>query len=154
MKKILIITFVLFLSGCSSTLKRGGSASSPSDEKTNDLLLYAMSLADTPYRYGGSNTEDGFDCSGFVGHVYKQTLNISLPRTSAEISREGKAISNNEVQPGDLVFFNTRHRAYSHVGIYVGEGKFIHAPKTGSRIKVDNMKDYWLSRYSGARRIY
>ncbi len=120
----------------------------------NELVMYAMSLADIPYRYGGASPDAGFDCSGFVGHVFQHTLKIALPRTSRELSRVGKSLRSEQLRPGDLVFFNTLDRPYSHVGIFVGDGKFVHAPKTGSRIRVEKMDErYWTSRYNGARRI-
>jgi len=121
----------------------------------NDAIMYAISLADTPYRYGGNSPDNGFDCSGFVGHVYQHSLGVSLPRTSRELSRVGVALKVRQLRPGDLVFFNTQRNPYSHVGIYVGEGKFVHAPRTGSQIRVEKMDgDYWTKRYNGARRIY
>ncbi|MFA6015578.1 MAG: C40 family peptidase [Gallionellaceae bacterium] len=120
----------------------------------NEVIMYAVSLADTPYVYGGSTPVTGFDCSGFVVHVFKQTLGVSLPRTSAEIGQSGIPINSKQLRPGDLVFFNTQRQANSHVGIFVGEGKFVHAPKKGSRIRVEKMQGkYWASRYNGARRI-
>jgi len=86
--------------------------------------------------------------------VYKNSIGIEVPRSSQEISQVGQALARAQLQSGDLVFFNTQHRANSHVGIYVGEGKFVHAPRTGARIRVENMEaNYWLSRYNGARRI-
>ncbi len=120
----------------------------------NDLVMYAMSLADTPYRYGGKSSATGFDCSGFVGHVYRHTLNISLPRTSREISRVGKSIGQGELLPGDLVFYNTQHAPFSHVGIYIGDGKFVHSPRSGESVRTEDMQlPYWRTRYDGARRI-
>lgn len=117
--------------------------------------MYAVSLAETPYRYGGNSLEHGFDCSGFVGHVYQRSLHITLPRTSKEISQVGHPLQKTQLRPGDLVFFNTQRKAYSHVGIYVGEDKFVHAPRSGARIRVERMDEsYWLSRYNGARRYY
>lgn len=125
-----------------------------SEDKINDAVVYAVSLSDTPYRYGGNSLDDGFDCSGFVGHVFRHSLGIDLPRTSHEISQVGVRLNTNQLRPGDLVFFNTRQRAYSHVGIFIGEGKFVHSPKSGSRIRVDKLNErYWASRYNGARRI-
>jgi len=116
--------------------------------------MYALSLADTPYHFGGNSPNSGFDCSGFVDHVYKEKLGITLPRTSREISRVGSKVSLDQLQTGDLVFYNTLHQSYSHVGIYVGDGKFVHAPKSGSSIRTEIMNDhYWLTRYNGARRI-
>ena len=120
----------------------------------NELVMYAVSLAETPYHYGGNSPDNGFDCSGFVDHVFSHALGIPLPRTTSELSRMGIPISKNHLRPGDLVFYNTQHSPYSHVGIYVGDNKFVHAPKTGSHIKVEKMNAaYWLSRYNGARRI-
>lgn len=120
----------------------------------NDLVMYAMSLADTPYRYGGNSSDSGFDCSGYVGHVFRHELNVSLPRTSREISRVGQPINQSELRPGDLVFYNTLRQPFSHVGIYVGGGKFVHSPKSGDRIRVEPMQyNYWKSRFNGARRI-
>jgi len=120
----------------------------------NDLVMYAVSLADTPYRYGGNSSSGGFDCSGFVGHVYRHTLSIPLPRTSREISRVGKAVGQSELRAGDLVFYNTQHASFSHVGIYVGDGKFVHSPRSGERVRTEDMQmSYWQTRYDGARRI-
>lgn len=120
----------------------------------NELVMYAVSLADTPYRYGGNSSENGFDCSGFVGHVYRTQLNISLPRTSRDISRIGKPINQSELSPGDLVFYNTQHASFSHVGIYVGDGKFVHSPKSGDMVRTEQMQmRYWKTRFDGARRL-
>lgn len=116
--------------------------------------MYAMSLVDTPYRYGGDDVSTGFDCSGYVGHVYYKVLGIRLPRTSREISTLGRPLRRSELRPGDLVFFNTRRSPYSHVGLYIGDGKFVHAPRSGTRIRVEDMGlSYWKTRYNGARRI-
>lgn len=120
----------------------------------NEVVMYAVSLADTPYRYGGTSPDSGFDCSGFVGHVFRHSLGVSLPRTSHEISQVGIALQSDQLRPGDLVFYNTQRSSFSHVGIFIGEGKFVHSPKSGSRIKVEKMNEkYWGSRYNGARRI-
>ncbi len=120
----------------------------------NEVALYAMSLADTPYRYGGNSAENGFDCSGFVQHVYLNTVGMRLPRTSAEMSRVGLNLETGQLRPGDLVFFNTRKKPFSHVGIYVGEERFVHSPSSGRSIMVSSMReDYWRNRYNGARRV-
>jgi len=154
MKKILLITLFALLSACSSSPQRPNSSVTDSDEKMNELVMYAVSLADTPYQYGGKSPDDGFDCSGFVDHVFHHSLGIKLPRTSHELSHIGISVNKDQLRPGDLVFYNTQHSLYSHVGIYVGEDKFVHAPKTGSHIRVERMNErYWLSRYNGARRI-
>lgn len=151
MKNPLLIFAFLLLTACSSTPTRQFAASG---EQMNDLVMYAVSLADTPYRYGGNSTDSGFDCSGFVGHVYRHSLDISLPRTSREISRVGTPVGRSELSPGDLVFYNTRHRSFSHVGIYIGDGKFVHSPRSGESVRTEEMyTPYWQARYDGARRI-
>lgn len=118
------------------------------------LAAYAQSLIGTPYKYGGDTPESGFDCSGFVGYVYSQALEISLPRSTGEISAMGKAVRSNDLRTGDLVFFNTLHTRFSHVGIYLGDHLFIHAPNSSGSVRVENMMDdYWRFKYNGARRI-
>lgn len=151
MKRLLLLSISLLLAACSSPPARQQAVS---DEQMNDLVIYAMSLADTPYRYGGNSANSGFDCSGFVGHVYRQTLGVSLPRTSRDISRVGTPISRSDLRPGDLVFYNTLRASFSHVGIYIGDGKFVHSPKSGNRVRVEQMQmRYWQERFDGARRI-
>lgn len=156
MKKFLPFLLLLMLSACATPPPAPGTASGDAapDARMNELVMYAMSMADTPYHYGGTSPETGFDCSGFVRHVYLQSAGWKLPRTSQEMSRVGAPPEDGQLRPGDLVFFNTQHAPYSHVGIYVGDGRFVHAPKTGRAISVANMHDqYWQSRYDGARRI-
>lgn len=155
MKNKLLTFAILLLSACASTPPAEKNISlDPESSKSIDVIMVAMSLAETPYRYGGSSIETGFDCSSFVGHVYKNAVGIELPRSSHELSQVGKPLQRSQLQAGDLVFFNTQHRSNSHVGIYVGEGKFVHAPRTGERVRVESMNEnYWVSRYDGARRI-
>jgi cell wall-associated NlpC family hydrolase len=152
MLKFLPILLLLFFSACKST--RVHSTSYEPNPVLNELAVYAISLEGTPYKYGGTSPDTGFDCSGFVGHVFKQSLGKSLPRSSEEISRVGTEQDSEELQPGDLVFFNTLNKSYSHVGIYLGDGQFIHSPSTGKSVTVVNINDsYWRKRYNGARRI-
>jgi cell wall-associated NlpC family hydrolase len=149
--KRLLLFPLLLLAACASPPVRDYAASG---EQMNDLVMYAVSLADTPYRYGGSSSADGFDCSGFVGHVYRHSLNLSLPRTSREISRVGRQVERSELRAGDLVFYNTRRASFSHVGIYIGDGKFVHSPRSGESVRTEDMQiPYWQARYDGARRI-
>lgn len=123
--------------------------------KIADVLLQsAMSLEGIKYKYGGSSPETGFDCSGFVNYVYNKAANLSLPRTTRGISAVGEPVSKQELAPGDLVFFNTARRAFSHVGIYVGEGNFIHAPSRGGVVRIESMHtSYWEKRFNGAKRL-
>ncbi len=120
-----------------------------------EIPFYALSLVGTPYKYGGNLPETGMDCSGFVSHVYGQIAGIQLPRSSQEISRHGTALEPVDLQPGDLVFFNTLNRAFSHVGVYVGENRFIHASssQTGTVMVSDMNQPYWSKRFDGARRL-
>jgi cell wall-associated NlpC family hydrolase len=118
-------------------------------------LLKALSMIGTPYKFGSSNPEKGLDCSGFVKHVYKESADISLPRSAAEMSKEGEVIAKNELKPGDLVFFNTRKKANSHVGIYAGNGTFVHASSSRTKeVTVSRIGEkYWANRFNGARRV-
>ncbi len=151
MQKFLPLLLIALLAACGSTPERH---SNLSDAQRSDLVMYALSLADTPYHFGGNDERKGFDCSGYVGHVFRHELNISLPRTSKGISRTGEPLNQSELQLGDLVFYNTLREPFSHVGIYIGEGKFVHSPKSGERIRVEQMNQrYWQTRYNGARRI-
>jgi cell wall-associated NlpC family hydrolase len=115
------------------------------------LLAGAMALIGTPYRWGGTST-NGFDCSGLVGYVFRNALGINLPRVSRDIAHEGKAVSRSELIKGDLVFFS-KGRVIDHVGIYVGEGKFLHAPRTGRDVTISKLEGYWGARLVSARRI-
>ena len=124
-------------------------------DKASDMVLTAMNFLGVPYRRGGNSAEDGFDCSGFTRRVFEMSLGLVLPRRAEEqASAKGLiAVKREELKPGDLVFFNTLKRTFSHVGIYVGEGKFIHAPRTGGQVRVEDMRfAYWAKRFTGARR--
>ena len=119
-----------------------------------DLVVTAMGFLGVPYRLGGSSFDSGFDCSGFVRALYEQTLGLALPRRANEQAAVTEKIDRGDLQPGDLVFFNTLRRAFSHVGIYVGDGKFIHSPSAGGKVRVEDMnKAYWDQRFDGARRV-
>ncbi|MGC3983488.1 MAG: C40 family peptidase [Pseudorhodoferax sp.] len=123
-------------------------------DTTSDLVGTAMGFLGVPYRRGGNSAESGFDCSGFVRAVYSQTVGLVLPRRANEQAAATDTIEKRDLQPGDLVFFNTMRRAFSHVGIYVGDGKFVHAPRTGAKVRVEDMdSSYWKRRFDGARRV-
>ena len=122
--------------------------------KASELVMQAMGLLGVPYRSGGTSEEKGFDCSGFVRYMYEKSVGLVLPRRAEEQAKVTEEISRSELKPGDLVFFNTLKRTFSHVGIYVGDGKFIHAPRPGKAVRVDDMREaYWQKRFNGARRV-
>ncbi|MDZ7656130.1 MAG: C40 family peptidase [Sulfurimicrobium sp.] len=160
-----IIAIVIFLTA-SSALAQEGSEIAPAPESTTstletrhlagvtDMLNYAMNLIGVNYKYGGNQPATGFDCSGYVSHVFRQMAGLSLPHNALAMSRVGKKISPDELKPGDLVFFNTLKRSFSHVGIYVGNNRFIHAPSSGGGVEVASMQEkYWVQRFNGARRL-
>jgi cell wall-associated NlpC family hydrolase len=122
--------------------------------RANAVLMRAISLVGTPYRYGGSTPEGGFDCSGLVNYVYRDMLDLRLPRTSRALAAyQGPRIPPDELAAADLVFFGSRG-SVSHVGIYVGEGRFVHAPSTGGTVRLDHLDGpYWRKHYSGAKRV-
>jgi len=122
--------------------------------KASELVMQAMGLLGVPYKSGGTSEEKGFDCSGFVRYMYEKSVGLVLPRRAEEQAKVTEEISRSELKPGDLVFFNTLKRTFSHVGIYVGNGKFIHAPRPGKAVRVDDMREaYWQQRFNGARRV-
>ena len=122
--------------------------------KATELAMTAMTLIGAHYKYGGDSPETGIDCSGLVRYVFREAWGTTLPRTSLELSKVGQEVNQDELQPGDLVFYNTMRRNYSHVGIYLGDNKFIHAPSAGKTVRIDNMElRYWKTRFNGARRI-
>ena len=127
----------------------------PADpEAANSVLMRAIGLVGTPYRYGGNTPESGFDCSGLVTYVYRDMLDLRLPRTSRELAEvQGPRIAPEKLAAADLVFFGSKGNV-SHVGIYVGEGRFVHAPSTGGTVRLDRLDGhYWRDHYSGAKRV-
>jgi hypothetical protein len=120
-----------------------------------DVVLAALNFLDAPYRLGGASPADGFDCSGFTRHVFATALGLSLPRRAEQQAHQSgwSSVPADALRPGDLVFFNTLQRTFSHVGIYLGDGRFIHAPRSGAAVRVERMQStYWRTRYDGARR--
>ena len=123
-------------------------------DTASDLVGNAMTFLGVPYRRGGTSASTGFDCSGFVRSMFEQTVGKVLPRRASEQAAATEKIDKQDLKPGDLVFFNTMKRTFSHVGIYVGDGKFIHAPRPGKAVRVDDMREaYWQKRFNGARRV-
>mgnify|MGYP002776435886 CR=1 FL=1 len=122
--------------------------------QANGLVDTAIGFLGVPYRRGGSSVETGFDCSGLVRTIYEQTVGLLLPRKAEQQAAATERIDRKDLQPGDLVFFNTMRRAFSHVGIYIGDGKFIHSPRSGEEVRVESMSlSYWARRFDGARRV-
>lgn len=135
-------------------MSRLGDTIQQATDRAGQLVSHAMQSLGVPYRLGGTSAESGFDCSGFVRAMYEQTVGLMLPRTAAEQAAATSRIDKADLKPGDLVFFNTLRRTNSHVGIYVGDGNFIHSPRTGSQVRVESMNiSYWQKRFDGARRV-
>lgn len=125
-------------------------------DRASELVVAALNFLDRPYKWGGSTAGEGFDCSGFTRYMFQLSLGWMLPRRAEEQARQPGLIDvpESQLEPGDLVFFNTLRRAFSHVGIYVGDGKFIHAPRQGSEVRLEDMRTaYWVRRFDGARRV-
>lgn len=137
-----------------SVLSGHAAIESPHRSLSNELVMQALALVGVRYHYGGDSPAQGFDCSGLVHYVFNQVAGLMLPHSTEDLSRVGDRLKPDELQPGDLVFFNTLRRPFSHVGIYLGERRFIHAPSSGGQVEIVNMtEDYWRQRYNGARRI-
>jgi cell wall-associated NlpC family hydrolase len=159
----LILTTVCFLAGCAHQAAKDDTTPrhyyaagviEPTAGQRSELLLRALGLIGVQYSYGGNSPDAGFDCSGLVHYVFSHAVGLTLPRNVEEISRVGEQIQRDELEPGDLVFFNTLRRPFSHVGIYLGEQRFIHAPSSGGQVEIVKMTErYWQRRYNGARRI-
>ncbi|BCM24096.1 hypothetical protein ZMTM_03550 [Methyloradius palustris] len=134
--------------------QNGQASASRWSDTVQEVMMNALSLTGIRYTYGGKNPDTGFDCSGFVRYVFQQAASLTLPHSARAISQLGQSVSIDELQPGDLVFFNTLKTAFSHVGIYIGGHRFIHAPSTGGGISVVDMDDsYWVKRFNGAKRL-
>lgn len=137
-----------------SVVQQVGQQVSQVSERTGDLVSTAIGFLGIPYLRGGNSAETGFDCSGFVRAIYKETIGLVLPRSADQQASATQKIDRSELKPGDLVFFNTMKRTFSHVGIYLGEGKFIHSPRSGSSVRIEDMRiPYWNVRFDGARRV-
>ena len=149
---------LLALGGCGSTPSPRSSPihapapSALSDEQAHDIAIHALGLVGTPYRYGGNTPDTGFDCSGLIGYVYRQRVGTPPPRTVAQLNQWGQPIDANELRTGDLVVFG-RGRSPSHAGIYVGEGRFVHAPSSGGTVRLDHLQSrHWSNQNPAFRR--
>lgn len=166
MKIIMLAVGSLILAGCAAPPAKYVKSSRPSvasiqralseapSVRARELALHALSQVGIPYRFGGSSPDNGFDCSGLVQYVYNQGAGLALPRNTQAMSEIGAPVASGELEPGDLVFFDTLRRPYSHVGIYLGEHRFVHAPNTGGAVELVDMRErYWQTRFNGARRL-
>ena len=156
-KKMKKILFALILSLSAPTLTTAAEQQSyhafdSHELASQEVLLEALKYVGVRYKFGGRSLS-GLDCSGLVQLVFEESVGKELPRTARAMSDVGKKVSINDLKPGDLVFFNTLRRSFSHVGIYLGEGYFLHSPRKGAFVRVEKMKDYWMKRFNGARRI-
>lgn len=155
----IFICTVLSLTGCGSFGSKNSAAKVTQFKQdtsvgTEDISIAAVGLVGVPYRYGGNNPNGGFDCSGLIAYVYQKSANIKLPRTIQEMSSRGQGVDNGPPAPGDLVFFNTTGAKYSHAGIYVGQGRFVHAPSAGGTVRLEYITaPYWAARFTEARRL-
>ena len=159
-------SLALWLSACGTPPKKTSQARPrPSQDKTlsaltadgagREILMYTLGLLDLDYKFGGANPEAGLDCSGMVSYIYQNAVGVKLPHNAAQIATLARPISNSQMQVGDLVFFNTLNRSFSHMGIYIGDSKFVHAPHTNSAIRIDRLDNsYFAARFEGARTLF
>ena len=152
-KAWMAITIAVLLTACGgSTLLKQSEAVSP---QGNEVTFYALGLIDTGYRFGGKNPEAGLDCSGMVSYVYREAVGMKIIGSAADMARRGKEIDKNSLRAGDLVFFNTLNRPFSHVGVYIGDGRFIHAPSSKGKVRIERMDNvYFAPRFEMARTYF
>ena len=123
--------------------------------RAQEVALYAMGLIDTGYRFGGKNPEAGLDCSGMVAYIYNKAAGVKVSGSAADIARKGRRVEREDLRPGDLVFFNTRNAPFSHVGVYIGDGRFVHAPSSNGKVRIDQLAaTYYAQRYETARAYF
>ncbi len=160
-----VLLTILLLAGCSSP---GTPVPAPVERETitqaapraashkgNEIVMYAMGLIDTGYRFGGKNPQAGLDCSGMVSYIYNEATGLKVQGSAADIARKTRPIEQNSLRPGDLVFFNTRNKPFSHVGIYIGDARFVHAPSSNGKVRIDRLSDrYYAQRFETARTLF
>ena len=161
MRCIRVLAILLTLAACTSTPPVPESSTAPAlqrpaaNEKGNEVALFALGLIDTGYRFGGKNPDAGLDCSGMVSYIYGQAAGLRVQGSAADIARNSRTIPRDELRPGDLVFFNTLNRSFSHVGIYIGDERFIHAPSKNGKVRIDHLSDrYYAQRFEAARTFF
>jgi cell wall-associated NlpC family hydrolase len=163
MLRIFFLLALMFaLTGCGMSPPRpvvfsgnGEQRAKDASEAAREVVLYALSLVDTGYRFGGKNPQAGLDCSGMVSYVFRQAAGLKILGSAADIARHGRPIDRFDLRPGDLVFFNTTNRTFSHVGIYLGEARFVHAPNTNGKVRIDRLDNsYYAKRFEAARTYF
>jgi cell wall-associated NlpC family hydrolase len=161
LSSVLALVAALALAACGTPGSRpegpAGTITQPraASEKGNEIAFYALGLIDTGYRFGGKNPEAGLDCSGMVSYIYDRAAGLKVQGSAADIARRGRPIARDALRPGDLVFFNTRNASFSHVGIYLGDDRFVHAPSTNGRVRIDALGDrYYAQRFEAARTFF
>lgn len=161
MRWCLLILFMLTLAGCGHF---GGSAVEtipprqavrPADSRAHEVVMFALGLIDTGYRFGGKNPAAGLDCSGMVSFVFGNAAGLNLSGSAADLAQQGRPVNGEGLRPGDLVFFNTRNKPRSHVGIYIGDGRFVHAPNSNGKVRTDSLTRGWFAtRFEEARTYF
>ncbi|MCP5267487.1 MAG: C40 family peptidase [Zoogloeaceae bacterium] len=158
-RSFLALLLALALAACTSVPRAPTpvpQAERASTERGREVVFYALSLLDTGYRFGGKNPEAGLDCSGMVSYIFRQAANLNVSGSAADIAQHGRPVDAATLTPGDLVFFNTQNRPFSHVGIYIGDGRFVHAPSSSSgRVRIDKLSNsYFSPRFESARSYF
>jgi cell wall-associated NlpC family hydrolase len=155
--RLVICCSALLLAACSSSppiFERAAERPQVS-EHGHEVALFALGLIDTGYRFGGKNPEAGLDCSGMVSYIFGKAARLKVSGSAADIARAGRPVERTSLRPGDLVFFNTRNAAFSHVGVYIGDDRFVHAPSTNGKVRIDQMADrYYAQRFEAARSYF
>jgi cell wall-associated NlpC family hydrolase len=163
LKKMLLLlacSLAVLLAACGSTPPSADRSAVyapdlPISERGQEVAIFALGLIDTGYRFGGKNPEAGLDCSGMVSYIFGKAADLKVAGSAADIARQGRAIERARLRPGDLVFFNTRNAPYSHVGVYIGDQRFVHAPSTNGRVRIDQLGDrYYAQRFVAARTYF
>jgi cell wall-associated NlpC family hydrolase len=151
-RRFFLLGLAAWAAGCAT--RPHGPPAAKSADAARDAAVLAVTLVGLPYRNGGASPESGFDCSGLVWYVYRTAAGLALPRRTDDMGRIGRAVGEDDMRPGDLVFYDTLGRTFSHVGIYIGERRFVHAPSSGGAVEIVSMRNgYWARRFSGARRV-
>lgn len=157
--RLVMLASLLLLASCGhfspTHVKPPETSRAAFDPRAHEVVIYALGLIDTDYRFGGKNPEAGLDCSGMVSHVFEQAVGLRLQGSAADIAAHGRPIDPAGLRPGDLVFFNTRNRPRSHVGIYIGDGRFIHAPNSNGKVRTESLTKSWFAtRFEEARTYF